>query len=249
MHPNRLDQQTLDPSSRDASVSPKRIEVIDVLRGFALVGIAVVNASIDDNDFQITEEAHLLTGLDRAALWWVLVFADNKFRALFSFLFGLGFAILSERIVFRGQPVASTYARRMVVLLAIGAIHALVTFNSILPWYALLGFLLLVVRNWPGRRILALALVCLMLPWIGSAVRIVGASVFEPSVVEVTEGATASEPAMSTAESETRRIILTGSVTVRALEPAMLRPPPVAVHDDRHVTGDPRTIHPLRLHR
>jgi uncharacterized protein len=70
---------------------------------------------------------------------------SHKFYAIFSLLFGLGLAIQLERGRARDAPVLGTYARRVLVLFAIGAVHALLIWSGdVLHIYALLGFLLIV---------------------------------------------------------------------------------------------------------
>ena len=76
-------------------VRPKeRIEVIDILRGWAIFGILVVNMMVFAADY--LPEAELWPGLaDRTADSLIRFFGASKFWTLFSFLFGLGFAFPS----------------------------------------------------------------------------------------------------------------------------------------------------------
>ena len=61
--------------------------------------------------------------LDRVAKQLVVFFVDSKFYTLFSFLFGLGFAIQLSRAAERGRAIVATYARRVTVLAVIGVLH------------------------------------------------------------------------------------------------------------------------------
>ena len=73
----------------------ERNPTIDVLRGFALLGILVVNMELFINPLQqlLFPLAPTVGTVDRFADWCVRFFAEGKFYSLFSFLFGLGFGI------------------------------------------------------------------------------------------------------------------------------------------------------------
>jgi uncharacterized protein len=84
----------------------------------------------------------------------------GKAQALFSMLFGFGFAIFHERVVARGLDATRLYARRLSILFVIGLMHvSLVWAGDILHQYALAGFLLLLTLRWPDRVLLTAALV------------------------------------------------------------------------------------------
>jgi uncharacterized protein len=81
----------------------------------------------------------------------------GKAQALFSMLFGFGFAIFYDRVSARGANATRLYMRRLTILLLIGLVHvALIWSGDILHQYALIGFLLLIVRNWPSWLVLLL---------------------------------------------------------------------------------------------
>jgi len=145
----------------------ERIETIDILRGFALLGILLVNIAIFSRPAQIIVlplDAST-PAVDRAADWLVRFLAEGKFYSLFSFLFGLGFALQMTRAEERGARLGWTYARRLIVLLGFGLIHAfLIWVGDILTVYALLGLLLLLFRKAKPRTLLIWAGVFLSLP-------------------------------------------------------------------------------------
>jgi uncharacterized protein len=146
-------------------VRPKeRIEVIDILRGWAIFGMLVVNMSLDLGWDFLFEERWTGTA-DLVVVHLVSIFAWSKFWTLFSFLFGLGFALQLRRAEPRGSRLFPRYARRLVVLLLIGVVQYLLTsWGLILVQYALLGLLLFVFRNRSRRTILVAALICLLIP-------------------------------------------------------------------------------------
>ena len=136
----------------------ERIELIDVVRGFALYGVLLANLIWVSQEGSVTpaQIAALPSApVDRIVRSAVQFFVDWKFYTLFSFLFGLGFSVQLTRGLRRGTPVVPLYARRLAVLLGIGLVHAyLMWYGDILHHYALLGFLLILFRNRSDRFIL-----------------------------------------------------------------------------------------------
>ena len=153
--------------------SNERIDVLDVLRGFALVGILLMNIEYFTRPLQGIPLGldPTLTGWDYVAGWSIMAFVQGKFWTLFSMLFGMGFAVMLERIEARGGRFFGIYARRLGVLLLIGLAHALLIWaGDILVSYALTGFLLLLLfRRTPVKRLwkwgVALYLIPLLLMW------------------------------------------------------------------------------------
>ena len=126
--------------------SSGRIQAIDVLRGIALLGIVVVNASIFGRPLAELVgggfDAELLT--DRLTRLFVVVVAEFKFVSLFSLLFGFGLAMQRQRRLAAGRSFAWFGVRRMVILGIFGMIHAIaIWYGDILFIYAGIGLLLL----------------------------------------------------------------------------------------------------------
>src|SRR4030095_16930038 len=87
---------------------------------------------------------------------WLLA---NKSNTLFTFLFGLGFAILMERSAAEGASGEPVLRRRMVVPTLVGLTHLIVLFHAdLLHVYGLCGLLLLVLRRLPDRVLFVLGL-------------------------------------------------------------------------------------------
>src|SRR5687768_4535437 len=92
--------------------APPRIELLDVLRGFALFGMIVVH---------FHQRVHTeVTGPEDLIGWAVWVGLESKAWGTFAFLFGVGFAVLLRRAEVRGQPFAAFYLRRLAVLALFG---------------------------------------------------------------------------------------------------------------------------------
>lgn len=145
-------------------VVQERIETLDIVRGFALLAILLVNWSTDL--LWVLEPWAGWTGApDQLAYWTVQLLLDNKSWPMFSFLFGLGFALQMQRAKDRGVPFVATYVRRLVVLFLIGAAHFILTDRDILWSYAIFGFLLLPLRKLHPKLLVVLALLWLLIPF------------------------------------------------------------------------------------
>jgi uncharacterized protein len=135
----------------------ERIDAMDVLRGFALLGILLMNIEgmVGPLLGAMTGIDPSLAGADRWADAFVYVFVQGKFYPLFSLLFGMGFAVMMMRAEAAGRPFLAIYLRRILVLLAIGLAHALLVWSGdVLVSYALLAFpLVFLFRRTPVGRL------------------------------------------------------------------------------------------------
>ena len=143
--------------------APERVEILDVLRGFALFGVLVVNieAAFSSGWFRPVPGTQLV---DVAANWFVKIFMHGKAMTLLTFLFGLGFALQLARAEERGQDIRGTYARRLLVLLVIGLCHTVLWWGDVTSHYALLGFALIAFRRCRPRTLLVWAGVLVIVP-------------------------------------------------------------------------------------
>jgi uncharacterized protein len=150
----------------------ERIPIIDILRGFALFGILLVNMAIFSHPFQaiLFPADPAMPWYDRAATWLIHFAGEGKFYSLFSLLFGLGLTLLMDRIQARGGRFVPIYLRRLFILLVIGAIHAfLIWMGDILMMYALIGFLLILFRKARPRTLLIWAMILIAIPLLFTA--------------------------------------------------------------------------------
>ena len=147
------------------SISPvkskERIQVIDILRGLALLGIIMVNVHEISYSRYVTEIAG--TGIDRAAEFITDAFFLNKFYTLFSFLFGLGMAVQMIRAEKKSVSFPRMYLQRLAWLLIFGLHHAIFIWDGdILATYALIGIFLLLLRNLKPKTLIALSVVLII---------------------------------------------------------------------------------------
>ncbi len=146
------------------TTATERVVEIDVLRGFALIGIIVANMRGFNSPMEVYMRPYLVwdSTVDRAVQAFIDCFVSSKFITLFAILFGLGFAVQLERA---GERFTGIYLRRLVWLLAIGAIHAFgIWWGDILLAYALMGFFLLAFRERPIESVARWALILYWLP-------------------------------------------------------------------------------------
>lgn len=152
----------MKPTALQPIAPADRIVLLDVLRGFALFGILLMNIEgfAGPLNAALTGVDPGLSGADRLVDAWVYFFVQGKFYTLFSLLFGMGFAVMSARAQDARRPFVPMYLRRSGGLLLIGLAHALLLWSGdILVSYALLSLLLLAFVEAPTRWLPALALV------------------------------------------------------------------------------------------
>jgi uncharacterized protein len=145
----------------------ERVQIVDILRGFALFGILLVNMAFFIHPFQtaVFPLDPATPWYDKAAAWLVKFLGEGKFYTLFSMLFGLGLTLLMSRIEARGGRFVPLYLRRLLVLLGIGLVHAfLIWIGDILIFYAVIGFLLILYRKAKPRTLLIWAVILIALP-------------------------------------------------------------------------------------
>ena len=139
-----------------------RIASLDVLRGFAVLGILVMNIQA----FAMPVAAYFnptaygdLNGIN--FLTWLVgyLFADQKFLSLFSLLFGAGLCLFADRAEARSGRSAGLHYRRMSWLLIFGLVHAYFLWSGdILVTYALCGSLIFFLRKRSPRALLVIGL-------------------------------------------------------------------------------------------
>jgi uncharacterized membrane protein YeiB len=124
----------------------ERIQTLDVIRGFALLGIFLMNVEWFNRPIAELGSGVPagLAGLDHAVAWLIHTFVSSKFWPMFSLLFGMGFAVMLQRARAKGSAFVATYARRTAALAAFGLLHGVLVWpGDILFAYAVTAAALL----------------------------------------------------------------------------------------------------------
>ncbi|WLD93292.1 DUF418 domain-containing protein [Alkalihalobacillus sp. AL-G] len=129
----------------------ERIVSLDIIRGFALLGIFLVNMpsffapALKYDFYGLTPE---YTGVDQWVRLIFDLFVQAKFYPMFSFLFGLGFYIFLTRAEKNLEEPTWLFVRRLFILLLFGLLHLILFwYGDILHTYAVTGFFLLFFFN------------------------------------------------------------------------------------------------------
>lgn len=149
----------------------ERITNLDTVRGFATLGILVMNAV----SFALPDAAYFNLDASGSNTWldWVIgvageIFVDQKTMGLFSLLFGAGVVIFADRAALKarlshhdGDVVSRNLSSRLLslwrfgLLLVIGVIHSMLWEGDVLRVYAICAPLVLLVRNRNPRHLFA----------------------------------------------------------------------------------------------
>jgi len=148
----------------------ERAEILDALRGFALLGIFISHVPVFSGyEFLPLQAQSALDalGVDHGLTAICEFLIRGKFFSLFSLLFGIGFAIQLDSARRRGARFSRHFVRRLAILFAFGALHGFIWYGDILRDYALLGLLLLPTASWSARRTgrAAIVLLCARVGW------------------------------------------------------------------------------------
>lgn len=134
------------PAAREHERQP----LVDALRGFALLGILVVNIATFASPFygMGVPDPMAQSVAERAALFARAFLFETKFYLLFSFLFGYSFTLQMQSAERDGKSFAPRMLRRLAGLWVLGLLHAVLLYHGdILTTYAVLGGVLLVLRR------------------------------------------------------------------------------------------------------
>jgi uncharacterized protein len=162
------------PSQAAPIAARDRILALDLIRGFALLGIFIMNMPYSSS-FAEVDGTHLWPAWwDRTAETARDVLFSGKFNSMFSMLFAIGFTIQLGRLEQRDPTSANAiYLRRIFWLFAFGVIHAIVFWTGdVLHIYALFGLALLVLRRVPDKLLWTFFVACLVSPAVAGAYRL-----------------------------------------------------------------------------
>lgn len=143
-----------------------RVEALDMLRGFALLGIFIANMLLFNLPYLYMDPySWFSTPGEMATFKWIDIFVEGSFYPIFAILFGYGINLQYEKAIANKSPFAPVMARRMGILLGFGLIHALfIWMGDILFTYALMGFIMIAFIRIPKKWMLPIAAVIYIVP-------------------------------------------------------------------------------------
>lgn len=141
----------------------ERIQALDVVRGFALIGILAMNVEYFNRPIaQLGSGMQAgLTGTNFWVSYFIQYFVVGKFWTIFSLLFGMGFAVMLTRAERAERSFLVPYMRRIAALAVFGALHNIFLWaGDILFSYAVAAVALLVVLYGRPKWIAAAMVLC-----------------------------------------------------------------------------------------
>ncbi len=166
-----------------ARLDSSRLDVVDVLRGFALMALFLVHVIESYELFWAGEKPGFITET-------VFALFMGKSFSLLALCFGFSFFILMDRAARRGQDFTARFAWRLLILEGIGFLHALIYRGDIMQTLAAIGFLLLLFNRVRSNAALLA----------GAAFCLAGPSLIVQLIAGASGAAWANAPAMSSVD-------------------------------------------------
>lgn len=144
----------------------ERVETLDMIRGFSLLGIFLANMLFFHTPFiYIDPFAWFTSPSDESTFKWLSILVQGSFYPIFAMMFGYGMNMQYEKAMARGVSFAPHQARRLSLLLVFGLVHALLIWaGDILVSYAVMGFLLILFVRIPSKWLVTIAVVLYTIP-------------------------------------------------------------------------------------
>ena len=164
---NELDSGVKVAGDAGPVLSTERISSLDVIRGFALMGILLMNVIGFGLPYAYSDPTNIggADGLNLFAWQTNALLFEGTMRGLFSMLFGAGVVLMTGRAEARGDGirVADIYFRRNLWLIVFGVVHAwlLLWTGDILYIYGIAGLFLFSFRNVQPRTLIVLGVLVL----------------------------------------------------------------------------------------
>lgn len=156
---------TEHPAEVLAPIKPnERIQALDVIRGFALLGIFLMNVEFFNRPMGAIGLGlpTNLTGADWWAGWLIYNFVQGKFWTLFSLLFGMGFAVMLTRAERAEREFLPPYLRRIGALALFGAAHYIFIWAGDILFSYSVGALGLLILLYGKARYIVLSILTLI---------------------------------------------------------------------------------------
>ncbi len=153
---------------KETALIKKRFDLVDALRGFAILGILLLHCIEHFNYYVFPEEAlqmEWMIALNKS-IWDKMFFVfGGKAYGIFALLFGFTFYLQYSKQQTLGKDFGPRFLWRMVLLLGFGWINAILFPGEILLLYAVLSPILFFARRWSDTAVLLLSIFFLIQPW------------------------------------------------------------------------------------
>ena len=157
----------------------ERMDVLDAVRGVAVLGILVINVVALSGYAFVPPPSALGSQYDGRTFFVLSWLIEGKFYALFSFLFGVGFSVFVQRAAARGANAAQLFRRRLLALMLIGFVHTtFIWMGDILLTYAVIGFGLVPFLKKSDRTVIRWSVAMLVLPVVLFAIAVIAVASF-----------------------------------------------------------------------
>ena len=143
-----------------------RIEVVDALRGFAVMAIILVH-NLEHFIFPVypTDSPTWLNVLDQGVFNAVFSLFAGKAYAIFALLFGFTFYIQSNNQKRQGKDFGYRFLWRLVLLAGFATLNAaFFPAGDVLLLFVVVGLVLFLTRNWSDKAILVTSIIFLLQP-------------------------------------------------------------------------------------
>lgn len=145
----------------------KRIDVVDALRGFAIMGIMLLH-SIEHFNFYVfpdkSTQPDWLNNIDDEVWNTLFLLFGGKGYAIFAILFGFTFSLTYAKQQRLGKDFGNRFLWRMLLLACFAFINGLFFPGEVLLMYAIVGVILFIVRKWSNKALLIAACILLLQP-------------------------------------------------------------------------------------
>ena len=143
----------------------QRIELVDALRGFAILAIVLLH-NMEHFEFYYTPThfPNWLQTLDKNIMATAYFLFGGKAYAIFALIFGFSFYIQNDNQTKKGNDFKARFFWRMMLLLVFGFINTAFYQGDILTMYAILGLVLIPVRNLSNKVVFIIAVFLMLQP-------------------------------------------------------------------------------------
>lgn len=146
-------------------ITQKRIDIVDVLRGFSIMAIFLIHSIEHFNFYSFPQIENEWLKFSDKIVWDSLFFAfSGKAYCVFALLFGLSFFIQDNNQMKKGADFRGRFAWRLVLLFLWGIINGIFFTGEILAFYGMMGFVLIPVARLNTKTVFVIALILMLQP-------------------------------------------------------------------------------------